>query len=299
MPKRATPSEMLIRQQLRTLSRALPAAQDGDANRLHEARVATRRLRERLPLVLPGASRQRLLKKVRRLSRALGRARELDVALQTLDELTAGGDTPAAAVAKLRRLMGEERQRIYSGMTAEIARVNVDKLRRRAVAAARKHHDDGKSDPKRLLAGQERAARRAVRLRTAVDEAAGLYLPDRLHEVRIGVKKLRYSLELVRELRGSRAMARINNLRQAQDLLGRMHDLEVLIGRVRAVQGSAGAASLRLSADLDRLVRRLETECRQLHGHYMTQRKKLIAVCEHTLSAAESARGGTRESPAA
>ena len=300
MAKRATLSEMLIRQQLRTLSRALPAAQDGDANRLHEARVATRRLRERLPLVLPGASGQKLLKKVRRLSRALGRARELDVALQTLEELTTSGDTPPAAVAKLRRLMGEERQRLYSGMTAEVSRVNVDKLRRRAVAGARKHHQaDAKGDPKRVFAAQQRAARRAARLRTAVDDAAGLYLPDRLHEVRIGVKKLRYSLELVRELRGSRAVARINNLRHAQDLLGRMHDLEVLIGRVRAVQGSASAASLRLSADLDRLVRRLETECRQLHGHYMASRKKLVAVCEHTLTAAESARTRTRESPAA
>ena len=64
-----------------------------------------------------------------------------------------------------------------------------------------------------------------------VENAAGLYLPDRLHEVRIAVKKLRYALEITKELSGSRATASILALKRAQDLLGRMHDLEVLIAR--------------------------------------------------------------------
>ena len=298
--RRTNPSEMLIRQQLQTLTRALPAAQQGDPDLLHQARVATRRLRERLPLVLPGSPGRKLVRKVRRLSRALGPARELDVALQMLEELSGAGDVPPAAVAKLRQLLGQERQRLYADMSTEVDRVDVDKLRRRAVAAARKAHRGRASrDPKRLAAARERAARRAQRLRAAIDNAAGLYLPDRLHEVRIAVKKLRYALELVRELSGSRAVARIATLKQAQDLLGRMHDLEVLIGRVRAMQGSSSAANLRLSAGLDRLVRRLETECRRLHGHYMVLRKKLMMVCEHTLTAADATHTKMRESSAA
>ena len=64
-------------------------------------------------------------------------------------------------------------------------------------------------------------------------------------------------------------------LKRAQDLLGRMHDLEVLIARTRAVQGSPQAPNLRLSGDLDQLVRRLEMECRLLHGHYMASRAQL------------------------
>lgn len=300
MSRRPIASEMLIRQQLRTLTHALHAAQKGDAARLHEARVATRRLRERLPLVLPSSSGRKLVRKVRRLSRALGPVRELDVALQTLDELNQPGDVPSAALVKLRQLLRQERLRLYADMSSQVAQIDVDKLRRRAVAAVRKGDRAASSsqDPKRLMAAQERAARRAVRLRAAVDNAAGLYLPDRLHEVRIAVKKMRYALELVRELSGSRATARINTLKNAQDLLGRMHDLEVLIGRVRAVQGSSSAANLRLSAGLDRLVRRLETECRQLHGHYMAFRKKVISVCEHTLTVAESNRANPKSSAA-
>ena len=47
---------------------------------------------------------------------------------------------------------------------------------------------------------RERAARRAQRLGAAIENAAGLYLPDRLHQVRIAVKKLRYTLELDRSV---------------------------------------------------------------------------------------------------
>ena len=112
-----------------------------------------------------------------------------------------------------------------------------------------------------------------------------MYLPDRLHEVRIAVKKLRYAMEVARELSGSRATARIEALKRMQDLLGRMHDLEVLIARTRAIQGSPGAPDLRVSGALDTLVRRLETECRQLHGRYITSRKSLLAICDHVTAA--------------
>jgi CHAD domain-containing protein len=105
------------------------------------------------------------------------------------------------------------------------------------------------------------------------------------------VKKLRYAMEIARELRRSKATARIRTLKEAQDLLGRMHDLEVLIARTRAVQGAASAPNLRVSAHLDRLVRRLENECRQLHGQYMASRNKLFAICDHVEHTADR-RGG-------
>jgi hypothetical protein len=66
-----------------------------------------------------------------------------------------------------------------------------------------------------------------------------------------------------------------------------MHDLEVLITRTRAVQGSENAPALRVSADLDELVRRLETECRRLHGQYMTARPTLLSICDYAIADAE------------
>jgi hypothetical protein len=71
-----------------------------------------------------------------------------------------------------------------------------------------------------------------------------------------------------------------------------MHDLEVLIARTRAVQGAASAPNLRVSGHLDRLVRRLEDECRQLHGQYMASRNKLLVICDYVEQAADR-RSGT------
>src|SRR5436190_24170080 len=109
-------------------------------------------------------------------------------------------------------------------------------------------------EPKKMVKAPLRMAMGAARLQAAIDKAAGIYLPDRLHDVRIAVKKLRYAMEVARDLSGSRATARILTLKRAQDLLGRMHDLEVLIARTRGVQSSARVPDLRLSGHLDRLV---------------------------------------------
>ena len=286
---RTTPSELMIRQRLLALSRSLPGARKGDVKQLHQARVATRRLREALPVVATGSRGRKLVRDVRRLTRALGPVRELDVALLTLDQLGAEGDLPAGAIAKLRQVMGDERRRLHNEMCKRVERVNIDKVRKRAVSAKGRP-----ADPQQLADARRRTARRAERLSAAIENAAGIYLPDRLHEVRIAVKKLRYSMELARELSGSRATARLKTLKEAQDLLGRMNDLEVLIARVRAVQGSGKVPDLRLSSGLDLVVRRLETEARQLHSLYIASRRRLLAICDYAAAAAEGKRGGAR-----
>ncbi len=285
---------MLIRQRLRTLGRWLPAARTGDVTAIHQARVATRRLREALPMIASGSRGRKLERVVRRLTQSLGPVRELDVALLMLDEFAGVPDVPRAGVSCLQQVVREERRRMHADMAKAVERCNIPKLTRKAVTAAKERDEQSTGtrarDPERLAAARVRAARRAERLRDTIENAAGIYLPDRLHEVRIAVKKLRYAMEIARELSGSRATARILTLKKAQDLLGRMHDLEVLIARIRAVQGSPSAPSLRLSADLDRLVRRLETECRQLHGHYIALRPALLAICDHAIALPERRR---------
>ena len=228
------------------------------------------------------------------MTRALGPVRELDVALLTLDELERLDDVPRAAIAKLRQVVSEERRLLHDEMCRRLGKIDLEKLQTRAVAAARKVKapgGGGLADPARLAAADQRSARRAIGLRAAIENASSIYLPDRLHEVRIAVKKLRYGMEIARELRRSHATARIGTLKKAQDLLGRMHDLEILIARTRAVQGASSAPNLRVSAHLDKLVRRLENECRQLHGQYMASRNKLLAICDYVEHAAERQSG--------
>ena len=289
--KRTNPSELIIRQRLAALSRALPGARKGDVQGVHQARVATRRIREALPLVARGRTGKSLKKSVRKLTRALGPVRELDVALMNLDQMRNTGDVSEAAIARLRQLVTEERQRLGAEMVRLISNYNPAKFQKKAVeAAAHGPEASGTRDPRRIAAALGRAARRSEALRAAIDNAAGIYLPDRLHQVRIAVKKLRYALEIAQELSGSRATVRIRTLKRVQDLLGRMHDLEMLIARTRAVQGRSGVPNLSLSADLDRLVRRLENECRRLHARYMNERKALLRICDY-VSAREARLG--------
>ena len=283
---RTPATEYLIRQRVTALGRALPAATKGDVTSLHQARVATRRLRAALPLVAPGRKAEKLARSVRELTQALGPVRELDVTLLILDGFEDSGG-PRPAIQRLRAAIGEERRQLHVELQRLLEGFDLGRLRKRALSAAREQ--EGKThqrvrDPKRAAKARMRARQHAQQLALSIENAAGLYLPDRLHEVRIAVKKLRYTLELEQSVTASRATARLRTLKNAQDLLGRMHDLEVLIARIRDIQSSPGASTLKVSADLDRLVRRLENECRQLHGHYMASRKDLLSLCNRLMA---------------
>ena len=281
------PSEQMIRQRLSALARELPSASSGDVNAVHQARVATRRVRAALPIVTRGSRRRKLKRSFTRLTRALGGVRELDVAILTLDELVSDPSVPKEGLEQLRAILQEERQHSYTEMNAILQHVDLDRLQRRTFVAVEHaaERDSEQSDLKRLKSVVRRAGKRALDLQAAIENAGNIYLADRLHQVRIAVKKLRYVLEVARELSRSRASARIRLLKNVQDLLGRMHDLEVLITRIRALQGSDRAPTLKVSADLDRLVRRLEMECRQLHVRYMGFKKKLLELCDYVTAA--------------
>ena len=290
---RSTPSELLVRQRLMALARSLSPARKGDVTGVHHARVATRRLREALPVIARGKTAGKLKKRVRGLTRALGPVRELDVALITLDELAASGDVPEGGIGRLREIVAEERSRLLIEMTRQIDRLDLHRLQKKSLDAARQgasRKRGGRNDRRRMADADARAARRGADLRAAINNAGGIYLADRLHAVRIAVKKLRYAMEIARELRGSRAVAQLRTLKRVQDLLGRMHDLEVLIARTRALQSTANVRDLKLSGDLDRLVRVLEMDCRQLHVRYMNERKSLLTICDHVAAQAEQVR---------
>jgi CHAD domain-containing protein len=275
-------SVALLRQHLVSLLRAMPAAQAGDEISVHQARVASRRLREALPVLGASADAEaldRADKRVRRITRALGPVRELDVTLSLLDELEAKDRAPKRAIARLRAAVTEERQKRRRQMLEEIKPARLEKLRKRLVqVAAPERRSYASADAIGEAAGQ--AEYRARKLRAAIDRAGGIYLADRLHRVRIEAKKLRYALEIQRELTHSRSTARLNRLKHQQDLLGRVHDLEVLIDRTREVQASLPAANRRAMSELNRLIRALEDECREGHVEYMRGRPALLKICD-------------------
>src|SRR3954466_11291575 len=177
---RRAPSAMLLQQRLAALRRTLPGARNGDGGALHQARVATRRLREALPLVTAGKPGRRLERAARDLTGVLGTVRELDVALQMLDDLPRKNGVPAAAVACLRRAINEERRGWQRETTKRIDEYDVDRLQRKALQALHKKSGRGGHPADRqaqIAAARRRAARRAARLEAVVDAAGAMYLP--------------------------------------------------------------------------------------------------------------------------
>jgi CHAD domain-containing protein len=118
-----------------------------------------------------------------------------------------------------------------------------------------------------------------------------VYLPERLHAARIAVKKLRYVLEAAGQLSDTHVRQDIVVLRRAQDALGRMHDLQVLVDRVRTVQATVAPPTVAVWRSLDALVRQLDDDCRRLHARYMRARPALAAIAERLVAASKA---GTR-----
>jgi CHAD domain-containing protein len=273
----------LLRARLERFSRALPGVENGDIGAVHRTRVATRRLRELLPVLqLEGKSAGKLSHQLRKMTRRLGGVREADVMLLLIAELHESGrfSEPALRLVRdaARTVREEARAEIPGKSAAESFRRIVRKLDR----AARKLEDGEDSQTRRAWrwALDARVSRRALALRHTIDKAGSVYLAERLHAARIALKKLRYALELDVESRGVKSTPELRALKRMQEVLGRLHDLQVLVDRVRHVQASLEPPSVSAWRELDTLLTSLEQSCRRLHARYVGERDSLIDICE-------------------
>jgi CHAD domain-containing protein len=107
-----------------------------------------------------------------------------------------------------------------------------------------------------------------------------MYMPERLHAVRIAAKKLRYALELAADSGARAAVPLVRTIKRAQDMLGRLHDLQILQSHVAAVQAAPGAHRPGMHVALEALARHIEDECRHLHGKYVGSAAALRALCQ-------------------
>ncbi|MEX2273011.1 MAG: CHAD domain-containing protein [Vicinamibacterales bacterium] len=269
---------VLLRERTRELIRHVAAAVKGEARGIHGGRVASRRLRESLPVAGATAARltaSRARKTFRQLTRALGPVRELDVALVHLEDGLDGIRIPRVTIERVRTHVLAERERRRQKMLTRLERIDLSTAAARVERVAR-------AAPARMISyGAEALSRRVrVRARTldqAIARAGTLYDPERLHAVRIAVKKLRYSLEVVAASELLVVTDELRLLKRAQRILGRMHDYQVLLEHVGAVAdvtppAAPGAQGLKLLASA------YDRECRRLHAGYLKMAPALADV---------------------
>ncbi len=207
-------------------------------------------------------------RKIRRLTQALGTVRELDVTLHLIDELADRPGVPRPALTEVRAQVIEAREKRRAVMLERVSKVNVAKLNRRLteVGSALATPTPGHTWRAALAT---RIVRRARKLEKAIDEAGQIYAAEALHDVRIAAKKLRYSLEIADESAAAPCAETVRTIKRVQDILGRLHDLQVLQHHVADVGATPRSRRGTPDAGLATLSRLIEDECRQLHGRYV------------------------------
>jgi CHAD domain-containing protein len=286
------PYDGLWRKRLDALDKVWPQFLAGETEALHKARVASRRIREALPVVgvqAPHAKVKKLRRKMRDLTRYLGPIRELDVELGMIEERLADGEA-GHALSAVRREVAARRQALREKLKKDKPVADLKKLRRKLEKISEPKSEDAHRHAWRAALAAT-LLRRAKRLKEALDDAGSLYAPERIHGVRIASKKLRYALEIAADAGLAGVTPQLKALKREQERLGRLHDLQSLLKHVQRTQASPRADS-RL-AELTAYADTLERECRALHAQFVEDRDVLFKVIQevrHTLVPALTAR---------
>ena len=223
-----------------------PAAADGQAEGVHQMRIAVRRLRSVIALFRrhldPGAV-ERFGAELRRLGRVLGAARDWDVFCGEVLP-AAERDAPEAQPRLLEGPAAAERAEAHRRLAEELGGPAFTSLVLGLAAWA-----EGGPEGTPVLTGDhagdrladlapgllDRVARKARRRGRRIRRRSG----EELHDLRKSLKKLRYSVEFVSGLCGrKRARAYLEACKELQEELGAINDAALaaeMAGRLAAV----------------------------------------------------------------
>jgi CHAD domain-containing protein len=277
----------IFRTQIHTLREALPGVIDGLADSIHDARIATRRIREALPLLGDPKRRKHiedLQSRFQRLGRSLGRVRDADVRVMLLASLETRIPHAAPALVVLRQQREQERLALVRKLIKKLERLDAVRLIEML--------DEARLPVPGALAWSGRAGNgwrprlrhtlhdRARATAEAIEHATGVYFPRRVHAARIAIKKLRYTLEIADATGAADRTAAIRALKKAQDVLGELHDRQDLIDDLTARAGAEAPA-----ADQIPLLKQvIDAECHELHTRYLDRRNDLQRICASEFS---------------
>jgi CHAD domain-containing protein len=276
----STSCDRAWRKRLNELSSVWPDFVNGRNTGLHKTRVASRRIREALPVIsvcAPPNKVKKLNRKMRALTRYLGPIRELDVELDILDGASKEEGVPGRAIEMVRREIAARRQALRHELAQNAPVSDVKKLIKKLERVGKR--EEGKEKENSEYEAQWRSAlaarlmRRAKSLRDALDQAGPFYAPERIHDVRISTKKLRYAVEIAKDVGVAGAGPVVSALKKQQERLGRLHDLQSLLKHVREADASPNIGS-RVN-DLSAYADSLERDCRRLHATFVEHREEL------------------------
>lgn len=220
-----------VLERLEPLEREADGVRQGeDIECLHRMRVASRRLRTALRAFadcLPHRPLAVWRREVRRITRALGDARDLDVQLEFLGTCRPARSVYRPGLARLRLRLAQRRAKLQRRVVRRL-----DEFEAVGVAESMRDRLSGIANPAARSAALGRRAEREIAAH--LDELLSFqpYVSDprrvaELHQMRIAAKHLRYSLELFRPLFAGRFERQIDAAKDIQQKLGELHDADV------------------------------------------------------------------------
>ena len=229
---------------------------------------------------------------VRAAGRQLGSVRELDVMSELLDSLS--DRIPVSAAAELHLLRQTLRQRRDAArreMVKALEELDLPSIRDLIVtnwswlrwnpvgAAIRLRR------PSWVGSIWMRIIDRKGEAVQAVERAPAVYLPNRTHQARIAIKKLRYAVEVAADTGVWNPPRVLKDLRRLQGILGDEHDLQVLMDFVGARPAQNGVAP-----DTSVISNLLMADIHRLHSVYAQRRQWVFQIAEACTRAAGHSR---------
>jgi CHAD domain-containing protein len=243
-----------------------------DPEAVHQLRVATRRARAALAVfadALPRKAVRRGRKTLRKLRRAAGAVRNLDVLLAAVGEVPSrNGPRKSGAMLFLTGYLvarqSAERGRLLRSLNRLL---NGKALRRLMRLPGRAHAETN------LILGEWASEALDEIVRRFADTLGGKVDEERLHQVRIVGKELRYALEIFIDCYDAEVRDEVYAaLEDLQEMLGRANDTRQALRLIEGVTDELSVSRPELDRHIGRHLRALSAA---LHARLTEQRKKL------------------------
>ena len=223
-----------MRQQIDAVRRA------DDIEAVHQMRVASRRLRAALQIftdALPKAKARRWRKQIRKVTRALGAARDADVQIEFVDRVLerATDRRRAPGLKRLRLRLAQQRDALQADVDRAMDQLEAsglfESMPRDLHAISVEAQLAGAGTRADALLRQARCViqRRLEELLAYQQYVDQPHMAEQLHQMRIAAKRLRYTMEVFADVYEGRLDKPLKRAKRLQGQLGQLHDMDVWI----------------------------------------------------------------------
>jgi CHAD domain-containing protein len=197
---------------------------------IHDARVWSRRLQEVFRVLFPkprSNKSRKLVRTLRQVRRTLGDCRNLDVTIGLIESKLTGASAPKAHESwdLIKNYLRDKRSLEFARAREELTGHDIMQFATRTRSLLQS--ESLQKEPEELLERSVEAA--FLDWNEALRETKENPQVDQIHGLRIAGKRLRYRVELLKDLGYDSAKPQIKTLKRLQDELGDWHDRQVLL----------------------------------------------------------------------